>query len=280
MKMIPPYPLDTGSMAEKKVFDRLSLILEDKGFTAFHSINLPRHRYKRFGEIDVLITGPAGIFVLEVKGGRVGCKQGIWQFADRYGNIGQKPESPFQQARTALHGLMDKLGDRFDPSFLNRFPIGYGVICPDCRPGVSGAEWDGSVLMDAGDMNNLAQRLMALFAHWQEKHTGGGRPGADDIAALNAWLRPEFESARPLFDQVQAIGGHAARLTQEQMVFVDVIQANPRVVCTGGAGTGKTFLAMGIRQFDAMIVDEGQDLLNMAHLETLNRCLKGGLSKG
>ena len=330
MRMIPPYPLETRSTAEKKIFDRLVTTLEGNEFTAFHSMNLPRHPYKRFAEIDFLITGPAGIFVLEIKGGRVACQNGIWQFTDAYGRTDRHAESPFQQARSALHGLMAQLSDRFEQAFLSRFPMGYGVICPDCRPGVNGSEWEPAVLMDAGDMNNLEQRLANLFSHWQARPPGGTRPGPRDIEALNAWLRPEFESTHPLFDQVQAIRSKAAHLTREQMVFTDIIQANPRVICSGGAGTGKTFLAMelarqwtapgkkvaltcgsewlknylenrfpmpgltltrvdalgpaarrtGIDRFDALIVDEGQDLFDMNSLSTMDQHLAGGLAHG
>lgn len=330
MRMIPPYPLDTGSAGEKKVFDRLSMIMENSGFTAFHSLNLPRHKYKRFGEIDFLITGPPGIYVLEVKGGRVVCKEGIWSFTNLYGRTTQKPESPFHQASTALHGLMDKLGERFDKSFLSQFPIGYGVIFTECRPDVSGAEWERDVLMDAGDMNNLEEKLTALFSHWLKKHQSGKLPACQDLKVLNDWLRPEFESVFPLFDQIKSVRKRTSRFTRDQMVFADIIQANSRVICSGGAGTGKTFLAMelarqwtaqgkevvmpcgsqwlkqyleshfpmpgltltqveyielaghraGISQFDALIVDEGQDLFNMESLQAIDRCLKGGLSQG
>jgi len=36
----------------------------------------------------------------------------------------------------------------------------------------------------------------------------------------------------------------------------------------------------GIKQLDALIVDEGQDLFDMASLETMDRFLKGGIAKG
>ena len=40
------------------------------GWFAMHSLNLPRHEPKRFGEIDFIVCGPDGVFVLEVKGWR------------------------------------------------------------------------------------------------------------------------------------------------------------------------------------------------------------------
>ena len=55
MEMIPATPHGTHSRAEKRVFDQLRIAFEtDHTLTAYHSLNLPRHPYKRFGEIVVL----------------------------------------------------------------------------------------------------------------------------------------------------------------------------------------------------------------------------------
>ena len=72
MRMIPSEPLHTDSYAEKRVFDQLRASFsaaDQTGWFAMHSLNLPRHEYKRFGEIDFIVCGPDGVFVLEVKGG-------------------------------------------------------------------------------------------------------------------------------------------------------------------------------------------------------------------
>jgi len=72
MRMLPSTPYRTGSRAELKVFDRLRATFADRAdwhLTALHSLNLPSHAYKRFGEIDFVLVGRPGLFVLEVKGG-------------------------------------------------------------------------------------------------------------------------------------------------------------------------------------------------------------------
>ena len=69
MRMIPDTPHGTHSQAEKRVVDRLRAAFldeRDSVFTAYHSLNLTRHAYKRFGEIDFLICCPRGLYVLEV----------------------------------------------------------------------------------------------------------------------------------------------------------------------------------------------------------------------
>ena len=72
MKMIPSFPHKTDSTGERRVFDLLRAAFEhdqNSDLTAFHSLNITRHAYKRFGEIDFVIVGGPGVLVLEVKGG-------------------------------------------------------------------------------------------------------------------------------------------------------------------------------------------------------------------
>ncbi len=76
MRMIPSFPHKTDSSGEWRVFDRLRTAFEhdtDSDLSAFHSLNLTRHAYKRFGEIDFVIVGGPGVLVLEVKGGGISC---------------------------------------------------------------------------------------------------------------------------------------------------------------------------------------------------------------
>lgn len=380
MRMLPSTPYRTGSRAELKVFDRLRAAFADRAdwhLTALHSLNLPTHAYKRFGEIDFVLVGRPGLFVLEVKGGGVACHQGVWSTINRQGERQTLRESPFRQAESALHALVERLERHLGTAVIDRFPIGYGVIFPDCDWDLTGAEWDRALLADARAARNLERWLEGLFRYWHQRaeqrpdqhpnlrtgvdpgqrpgnhpgqysgrradqHPGecpaarragvGAGPGPDPatIAAVIDFLRPEVEVAVPLHVQVEEIAERVSALTQDQMRFLDAVDANPRVLCSGGAGTGKTFLALelarrwaadgrqvllachspwlrhwlaerfalpnltvamadkaqvaarraGLERFDALIVDEGQDLLRLALLDPLDRVLAGGLDQG
>ncbi len=334
MRMIPATPYGTNSKAEKRVFDRLRTAFEDNNasppLVAYHSLNLPRHERQRFGEIDFLLCGRDGIFVIEVKGGRVECRQGVWRTTDRHGQTHRLKNSPFRQAENGLHGLMKKLESAFPRYQLDTFTIGYGVVFPDCALEASGAEWDAETMADAQTFRDFQAWLATLFRYWQKKSFHKARPEASLIAAVQKYLRPEFEAVVPLHVLVDQSEERIARLTEDQMAMVDVVQANARVMCFGGAGTGKTFLALEVARrwtaeglqvalachsawlkryletrfqmerlvvttaraigtaarrslidkFDGIIVDEGQDLLEMDILDTLDRFLKGGLSNG
>ncbi len=328
MRMIPSQPLATSSKAEYRVFDQLrqAFSTPDKnGWFAMHSLNLPRHEYKRFGEIDFVLCGPEGLFVLEVKGGGVSCKEGIWETTNRYGETKRLRESPFKQAETALHGLRQKL-----PAPLSRvFVTGYGVILPDVERLPESAEWDQSVLADGRDFRQLEKWLERFIRHWRTKDRHKPIGSAEHLRMLAQHLRPDFEAVVPLHVPAHEVEARIARLTQDQMKLIDVVEANPRVICSGGAGTGKTMLALelakrwgatgkktvlvchspwlkrfleqnsvpgltvsladrvhvaarraGIDRFDTLIVDEGQDILNLDTLDRLDKHLNCGLSNG
>lgn len=333
MRMIPDTPHGTHSQAEKRVFDRLRAAFirdNDDTYTVYHSLNLTRHAYKRFGEIDFLICCPYGLFVLEVKGGRIGCNEGVWQYTNRYGDLTKSVEGPFKQAESALHGLMSNLSTNFPDRLVSQFSIGYGVITPDCDGLSASTEWDPITLADSRSYKDLERWLSRLFQYWRSKDGGNRHPTDATMKELRQYLRPEFEAVIPLHVQARGVEERIATLTEDQMSMVDVVADNPRVLCSGGAGTGKTFLAMelarrwtvdgknvalvchspwlksylesrflisnltvslvdslqiacrrqGISNFDALIVDEGQDLFDMDSLDKLDSVLQGSLTEG
>ncbi len=331
MQMIPAIPHGTHSQAEKRVFDQLRTAFEnDSNWTAYHSLNLPRHPYKRFGEIDFLLCGVDGIFVLEIKGGRISCADGVWHYENRYGGVSKSVEGPFKQAESALHGLISKLRDKLPGNIVSQFAIGYGVIFPDVEWRVRGAEWDYQTLADVRELRNLDRWLGKLFEYWRRKEGSQRQADADALNLLKQYLRPEFEVAVTLHRLASQAEDNIATFTEDQMAMVDIFGANERVLCSGGAGTGKTFLALELARrltaegqkvllvcrskwlkrylesrfelsgltislidfirtalrrsdvncFDALIADEGQDLLDMDSLTRLGTAIRGGLDHG
>ena len=88
---IPPYMgEEIKSNAERKMYDVLQE-MDLKNAYVLHSLGLPRHRSKIYGEIDFVVVCERGVACLEIKGGRVECRDGQWTFIDRYGMERQKP---------------------------------------------------------------------------------------------------------------------------------------------------------------------------------------------
>jgi len=302
-----------------------------------HSLNLPEHEYKLLAELDFVIVSSRGILVLEIKGGRVNYgSDHIWTTEGRHG-ISRLSESPFKQAQSGMYALKERLYKRSGSDFFRDIPYGFGVVFPDVSFTVdSTLEWDEETLLDQRGFHQeggLRGYLEDLLNYWIEKHNRRAEFWEDPERSLLdlTKIRSIQDMARPVFELVPNLNNTADTLdalqeeaTRDQYRFIDIFDSNSRVLCYGGAGSGKTFLALetAIRAsvrgdrvllvcrnpalasflqgrvtngsarvasidqlpasetYDLLIVDEGQDLMAMAYLDLLDRCLDGGLEKG
>jgi hypothetical protein len=248
MKMIPPY-LEQGvkSGAERRLFGELKKVREGEGYFCLHSINLPQHEYKVCGELDFVILSSRGVFVIEVKGGGVSCEDGIWYFEDRWGERHHRSEGPFQQARSGLYSMRDQLLAKIPGRELEDLVMGFGVAFPDCRFSVEGLEWDPELVLDAHRMisGGISGYIKQLENYWHDKFPG--RPdqvSPETIKKIVQVLRPSFDLAKSLQVQAEEIDARLVFLTDEQYSRLDIIEHYPRILIEGGAGTGKSFLAL------------------------------------
>ena len=243
MKLIPDTPFDTNSYAERRVFNLLKeCFSDDDSFISFHSFNLTSHEKKRVGEVDFLILCKYGLFVLEVKGGVITQEAGRW-FTENTQGKHSLGYGPFKQANGAMFSIEKtvKIETKFSP--LN-IPIGYGVIFPDCIWELQDSEWDRATVCDSRNMRNLERWLMSLFIYWNGKPNNNALISSSKINELSQFLRPNFELSEQLYETILNTETKAMKLTEDQYLYVDIAMENKRVLCAGGAGTGKTFLAV------------------------------------
>ncbi|WP_046724310.1 nuclease-related domain-containing DEAD/DEAH box helicase [Streptomyces xiamenensis] len=245
MRIIPSeVSSSTRSQAERSVFEALKAIPDDLS-VALHTVHLPQHHKKRVGEIDFVVIMPEILLFIEVKGGRVVHRDGGWY----YGPIGRETgpkESPFVQASGGMHALEGKLGALIGDLRGHGVAGGYLVITTDIdvqrTTEFEPQQYLGSTAYDGG--RGLAQGIERATQFWLRRNKWARTP-------INAPLRKKMlEAIRPDFDLVPNLRSRLRhldvvfeRLTREQMDRLDELESNPRLAWTGGAGTGKTFLA-------------------------------------
>jgi hypothetical protein len=319
---------DAPSAAEHRVFElmRRTCVRGDDRATCFHSVNISRHDYKMVGELDFVVLSRRGILVLEVKGGRVDCHDGIWTFTDRFGVEHRRSESPFQQARSGMFSLKRRLERQLGAETVRSLTWGYAVVFPDVDFDVCSVEWDDPMVLDAATLRgrqDLTEPLESAYAYWQAKRSRHELIPPTCLEAIRSFLRPSFERIPSLRHRADQLDVAMEHLTEEQYRKLDIIDCNPRILCAGGAGTGKTFIGVELARreaaagakclfvtstplleaftrtrlnasaiavatprdlplgpFDVVVVDEGQDLLNLEDLSALDQVLKGGLERG
>ena len=112
-----------------------------------HSLNLKQSGTQPYGEVDFVVLIPgAGVFCLEVKGGRVACNDGAWTTTDASGATFPLKRSPFSQAQDGMHEVRKSLEERLAsaPDFY-QVPFGYAVVFTDVEappPDIGTEPWE------------------------------------------------------------------------------------------------------------------------------------------
>jgi len=206
------------------------------GWMVMHHVGVLRHPVKPLAEIDFVVISEYGVFCLEVKGGNVSRKDGTWWAGSR-----RLKESPFQQVGSATAALRAELEQ------LHGFLIGFGCVFPDCEfTQKAGPESIPEVVFDASrDESEIGRFIADLGRFWSERYPRQRSLGAADIRFVTNVLRPDFDSVESILPLVRAAERSRIRLTEEQHRALTGLASNEQVVVQGGAGTGKTLLALG-----------------------------------
>src|SRR5262249_50521729 len=129
-------------------------------------------------------------------------------------------------------------------------PVGYGVVVPDIEFKIAAPDVEARVVYDRRDADKPISRYVErIAAYWISRTTRQhGRPMRTltpaDVKALLNELRPDFDLRPSLRMRLGIISEELLRLTEAQYQILDGLQDNPTAVIRGGAGTGKTFLAV------------------------------------
>ena len=249
MKMIPNNPkkrFDRKILyGELDVFEKLNQAFSYAGdeYIAFHSLNLPKHPKKRWSEIDFVIVCPYGIYTLEVKGGDIKCDENSDWYSCKKDKPDRKIENPFEQSHDAMQALNNDLFDNEILSNNDRFSMGFGVIFPHQNFKIKGEEWEKETFCDGKEFSNFEEFLKKLFLYFFKKRHHNKKITSQEIINISSYIRPHFELLENTTSKISRISNELVSCTNDQYKFIDVITSNQRILCSGGAGTGKTFLA-------------------------------------
>ncbi len=237
-RMLPARPDGDAPDSERKVFAAFERHLP-RDWTVFHSrrLVLPRQGHPAIErELDFLIIDPArGLLALEVKGGvEIGRDSEGW-YSGR--DPRHRIKAPGAQVQRAKHGLAEYLRARTAvPSF------GWGVVFPDAEsPESLGPDLPRQLVIDRSDLQWADKAVDGVF----DAAVGVGSPlSAAAVAKMVQLLAPRVSLAPSLAATVNEDAATLVRLTAEQFDILEMLSAFPRVGVSGGAGTGKTLVAM------------------------------------
>jgi hypothetical protein len=256
------------------VYDALKQALDDR-WTVFYSrpwLGLSRTGDEIDGEADFIIAHPErGFLAIEVKGGEIDYDPASerWTSTDR-NKIEHVIKNPVAQARDAKHRILDQL--KKSPHWPVRFVcIRHGVIFPDTaiHDRDYGPDRPRYIFADRrefqSDLAGWIERRFQMAT--PDDAVGNSAPFGDDgVRALTKLLAEPFHLRVPLGHLMDDDDHEIEVLTQRQFVILSAIELLPRIAIRGGAGTGKTVLAVEVARRAA---ERGQKTL----LTCFNRAL-------
>ncbi|SDR78653.1 PhoH-like protein [Brevibacterium sandarakinum] len=263
--LIPQQPDFNGSTAEASVWKALCEQLPEDA-TMVHGQRLTGD--DKDVEIDILLLWPGfGIAVVEVKGGRVGVEDGTWITQDSQGHRNRLKVSPLEQAMVAKHTLVDYLHSRVStlPG-----PISHLAVLPYTQ---LPQDWDQPdaprrQLVDSTQLDSIAGAISAQLRY-------DFTPERDSISTPHEFVLKNLRRTNQAVENVSLrateISDRADELSREQAKLISILRHQNRAEISGGAGTGKTYLALLKAQ---SLTREGKRVALMCYSRGLGRFLQ------
>lgn len=271
---MPPrlYPEDgpartQSKTAEPAVYAALAAQLSEE-WVVVHSlpwlniqVGRTRRAFAPTGETDFVLLHPRlGVLVLEIKGGTwqyngkrqlfelLRWRQGAWA-VDAERDVLAQAQANAQAVQEALRATR----------ILPHQRVGYALVFPECSvegrtlpPALEDPTTGTRLLLDAGDMAQLGAAVARVARYWREAFRYDGRRGVQDseigedkIAAVLAALCPVEGYQKRLVRQIGE-DRQWLELRPEQARVLERLEREPRAILVGGAGTGKTLIALEV----------------------------------
>ncbi|MFD0637879.1 NERD domain-containing protein/DEAD/DEAH box helicase [Catenulispora yoronensis] len=200
-------------------------------------MRLRSHPHKQQAEADFVVLWRNVVILVEVKGGGIGKHDGVWYSIDRRGDWHKLGSSPMDQAQSAMYALREILQDEGAGWFASEA----AVITPDIDAPPHDVGWRPTHWLAREDMSSerLARALDVIASGARTPPAGRRRAGTE---RLRASLFGEFARMPVIDAQRGAVMEEQNRATAGQARLLAALARNPRVVASGGAGTGKSLV--------------------------------------
>jgi len=229
-----------GNAAERLVWDLLCKQQHDDWVVL---PNLRLTNQDKDYELDFVVLMPdVGVVVLEVKGGSVWVdEQGHWRQNHRAHNVIR----PVEQAREGKYALRQYVESdpRWRDSSRTRVRWGHMVVLPftDLADDFATPACPRWAVSGRPDTDDLARRIHDVV---DRLGTGHRRPDDDDIDLIREIAVGRNFPVHDITAEADEREAAADRLTMEQAALLKVARLITRMEVRGGAGSGKTILAL------------------------------------
>lgn len=195
------------------------------------------------GEADVVVFHPQhGLFVFEIKAGAVQLREGRWFYASGL----EMKQSPFAQARRNRYALAERMERRLGGrQAVQALRMTHAAWFPevDWKGPLPGADVPSrAFLFDRQDLKDPLAALQRLAREAFAADMPGWTPGQQRV--LRDLLAPDCHLLVPLGSRVDDTVAALQQASAEQVRALRLLRSQSRLRVEGGAGSGKTLLAI------------------------------------
>lgn len=235
------------SWGEKAVYEALKELDDD--YVVFYSVPW-QNRNKRgevvWGESDFTIFHPdRGILVIEVKSGKISSRDGKFYQTSMNADDEHEINDPLAQAGKSKYKFRELIREKLsrDERLLIEAIVWFPSIdfsynrVNDLPP-----SYDRRIILDENALNDVEYYIKQAYDYYRADEYTSIKEGS--ILKIINTLAPEFDLV-PSFSSIKKETEYSfLRLTNEQALILDYITEQRKATIQGGAGTGKTLLAV------------------------------------
>ena len=243
----------TGS--EEIMIDELKKQLSDD-YQIYYSIRWTDN--DEDSECDFLIFNlNYGFLCIEVKGGKsLGVHKNSYYIDLDEGERRYLKCSPHSQAEKSMRHFLKTFKEMYNKSYDGVY--GYAAAFPfyNIKPNLYDENASRETTINFSDMSNLSQKIRDIFRYYQNKSSENRRIAADDNQKFLNIINKTISINHIRGGHHQLLRKQIDELTRSQRVMLDFINNYQRAIITGGAGTGKSYLAfsMVMRNLDKNVL--------------------------
>ncbi len=235
-----------GSLGEEKMYAALKALPHD--YIVFHSIQWHKKNPLggvSWGESDFTVFHPKrGLLVIEVKSGGIRCCNGRWTQINSLNSAEYQMKDPLIQASRSKFTFVDLLSPNDDKI------QSYWVEAAVCFPSIEGEmsigdlppNYSPDIVITSKDMTSISNCIERIFdyygMHERKYYT------QEDVEWVVRALSPRFNAIPSISSNINEQEFVFNRMTQEQSALLDYLDEQRVAAIQGGAGTGKTMLAI------------------------------------
>lgn len=248
-RMIPDKPMPgefNGSYGEEKVYEALKDLPSE--YVVFHSVHWQKRKISGniiWGESDFTVFNPQrGIIVIEIKSGGIRHDDSGWHQTNTLTREEKRMKDPLAQAERSKFTFVDLLAEQ--EGKYHTYWVESAVWFPSVESvekiGVMPPSYAPEIVLTEKDLRNAKYSIDKIYDFYGMDRKPFYKK-EDEINVVNL-LSPIFNVIPSISSQISEQEYMFNRMTQEQSFLLDYLEEQDVAAIQGGAGTGKTMLAL------------------------------------